>query len=218
MWKSKEREEIIRNYNVTTPVTVIKEEFSKTHNILAHSVKIDEEDIKELKKTNSYVSHCPVSNLKLGCGIAKIKEMLEEGICVSLGTDGQGSGSNLDLFETMKFTVLLQKGIHENPKLLDSYEVLKMATINGAKTLNLEEKIGSIEEGKIADIIIIDIDDALMKPTNNIFSQIVYNVKGYNVETTIINGKIVMENRKLPNINQDEIFNECEKIIERISK
>ena len=214
----KEREEIIRNYNVTTPVTVIKEEFSKTHNILAHSVKIDEEDIKELKKTNSYVSHCPVSNLKLGCGIAKIKEMLEEGICVSLGTDGQGSGSNLDLFETMKFTVLLQKGIHENPKLLDSYEVLKMATINGAKTLNLEEKIGSIEEGKIADIIIIDIDDALMKPTNNIFSQIVYNVKGYNVETTIINGKIVMENRKLPNINQDEIFNECEKIIERISK
>ena len=122
---TQEREDIKREYNVKSPIEVINRDFSETHNILAHVVKIDEDDIKGLKKTNSYVSHCPVSNLKLGCGVAKIKEMLENDICVSLGTDGQGSGSNLDMFETMKFTALLQKGIDENPEVLPAYEVLK---------------------------------------------------------------------------------------------
>ena len=83
-----------------------------------------------LKTTNSYISHCPVSNLKLGCGVAPISEMVENGLCVSLGTDGQGSGSNLDMFETMKFTALLQKGVNENPEEMPAYEVIKMATIN----------------------------------------------------------------------------------------
>ena len=212
----KEREDIIKDYGVKNPAEIIKREFSNTHNILAHCVKLDKEDIESIKQTNTYVSHCPISNLKLGCGIAKIKEMIDEGICVSLGTDGQGSGSNLDLFETMKYTALLQKGINENPKLLDSYEILKMATINGAKALKLSDKIGSIEEGKTADLIIIDVNDVLTRPVNNIFAQIVYNVKGYNVETTIIDGKIVMENRKIVNVKQEDIINKCEKIIERI--
>lgn len=212
-----EREDIIKAYKVITPVDVIESEFSETHNIFAHCVKLEDKDIEKLKNTNSHISHCPVSNLKLGCGIANVNKMLEQGINVSLGTDGQGSGSNLDLFETMKFTALLQKGINENPELLSSYEVLKMATINGAKALKLEEKIGSIEEDKCADIIIINIEDVLTIPINNIFSEIVYNVKGSNVETTIINGKIIMEDRKILNINQQEIFEKNKKIIQQIN-
>ena len=213
-----EREDIKRDYNVATPVDVILRDFDKTHNILAHSVKLDEQDIKNLSKTDSYVSHCPVSNLKLGCGIAKIKEMLENGLCVSLGTDGQGSGSNLDMFETMKFTVLLQKGINEDPELLPAYEILKMATINGAKTLGLSREIGSIEIGKKADIIMININNILTQPLNNVFAEIVYNIKGTDVEMTMINGKIIMENRKLNGVKETEIFEKCNQIIQRISK
>lgn len=213
-----ERQDIKREYKVKSPIEVIKRDFNKTHNILAHSVKLDNQDIKELKKTNSYISHCPISNLKLGCGIAKIKEMLENNICVSLGTDGQGSGSNLDMFETMKFTALLQKGINESPEDLPAYEVLKMATINGARALSLDKIIGSIEVGKVADIIMINLDGVLTQPINNIFAEIVYNVKGSNVEMTMINGKIVMENKEIKQINENTVIEKCNKIIQKISK
>lgn len=212
---TQEREDIKRDYNVEEPSDVIKRDFKGIHNILAHSVKVSDKDIENLKETNTYISHCPVSNLKLGCGIAPITEMVKEGLCVSLGTDGQGSGSNLDMFETMKFTALLQKGINENPEDLPAYEVLKMATINGAKALKLNET-GEIEEGKLADLIIINMGETITNPINNIFAEIVYNVKGSNVDTTIVNGKVLMENRKINNVNKKEIIQKCEKIIERI--
>lgn len=214
---AKEKEDIKNMYNVESPVELIKKYFKGMHVILAHSVKLDEKEIDELTNENIYISHCPVSNLKLGCGIANISYMQEQGIAISLGTDGQGSGSNLDLFESMKYTALLQKGIKENPKELPAYEVLKIATVNGAKALGLEEKIGTIEEGKIADIIIINLNDVTTKPINNIFAEIVYNVKGTNVETTIVNGRILMENRKLTYTNEDEVYKKCEETIERIS-
>ena len=214
---AQEREDIKSDYNVEEPSDVIKRDFKGIHNILAHSVKISDKDIQNLKETNTYIAHCPVSNLKLGCGIAPITKMVEEGLCVSLGTDGQGSGSNLDMFETMKFTALLQKGINENPEDLPAYEVLKMATINGAKALNLNE-IGKIEEGKLADLIIINMEETITNPINNIFAEIVYNVKGSNVDTTIINGKVLMENKKISNVNKKEIIQKCEEIINRIKK
>ena len=211
-----ERNDIIRDYGVNNPAEVIRNDFKGIHNILAHSVKISDEDINILKDTNSFISHCPVSNLKLGCGIAPITKMISNGICVSLGTDGQGSGSNLDMFETMKFTALLQKGINENHEDLPAYEVLKMATINGAKTLNLDKKIGSIEVGKLADLILIDLDSVLVNPVNNIFAEIVYNVKGYNVDTTIVNGKILMENKVINHLNINDVIENCKNIIDRI--
>ena len=203
-------------YNVQSPVDVLKKYFTKTHNILAHVVKVSEEEIVEMAKLDISVAHCPISNLRLGCGVAKVQKMLDYGINVALGTDGQGSGSNLDMFDTMKFAGLLQKGVFENSANMESYEVLKMATINGAKALELEKELGSIEEGKIADIIILDLNKETCQPMGNVFSDIIYNAKGSNVETTIINGKILMENRKISNINEEEIFQKCKEIIERI--
>lgn len=214
---STEVEDIKKDYNVNSPTQVLEKYFTDIPVILAHAVKLTAEEIEELSRfKNISISHCPVSNLKLGCGIAKIQKMLNENINISLGTDGQGSGSNLDMFETMKFTALLQKGINENPKDLPAYEVLKMATINGAKALNMDEKIGSIEEGKKADMIIIDMNSELMQPINNVFADIVYNAKGSNVETTIVNGQVLMENRNISNNNEEKIYEECAKIIERI--
>ncbi len=214
---SKEVHDINKAYKVNSPAEVLRKYFTDIPVVLAHAVKLTENEIEELSSLkNISISHCPVSNLKLGCGIAKVQKMLDKNINVSLGTDGQGSGSNLDMFETMKFTALLQKGINENPKDISAYEVMKMATVNGAKALNMEEKIGSIEEGKKADIIILDINSEILQPINNVFADIVYNAKGSNVETTIINGKILMENRNLNNIDEKNICNQCSKVIERI--
>jgi len=211
---TKEVEDIVENYN-SNPTKVLEQEFKNQKLILAHCVKLTKEDIEKLKDLDISVSHCPISNLKLGCGIANISEMLKQGINVTLGTDGQGSGSNLDLFETMKFTALLQKGIKEDAKELPAYEVLKMATINGAKALGLEKQIGSIEEGKCADLIVLDLNNEVTNPINDLCADIVYNVKGYNVDTTIVNGNILMENRKIKH-DEKEIFEKCTQIINRI--
>ena len=210
---SKEVQDIKNNYN-QNPVQIIQKYFGDMNLILAHCVKLTDNEIESLSKMkNISVSHCPISNLKLGCGIAKIDQMAKKGINISLGTDGQGSGSNLDMFETMKITALLQKGVNEDPTAIPAYEVLKMATVNGAKALGLESKIGSIEENKLADIIIINPDTEQMQPINDIFADLVYNAKGSNVETTIVNGKILMENRKLNFCDEENIFDECDKII-----
>lgn len=214
---TKEVQDIENAYN-EKPIDVLEKEFKDEKVILAHAVKLNEEEIEKLAKNKSVsVSHCPVSNLKLGCGIANITKMLKEGVNVSIGTDGQGSGTNLDLFESMKFAALLQKGISEEPTQMPAYEVLKLATINGAKALGLEKKIGSIEEGKQADLIILNLDTVVTKPVNDLISDIVYNVKGNNVETTIVNGKILMENKKLK-IEENDIYDKCKQIIERIKE
>lgn len=210
---SKEEQDIIQNQNGKKSFEVVRSNFKNTNSVFAHCVKLKDDDFKVLSDYNIKVAHCPVSNLKLACGIADIPKMMENNIIVSLGTDGQGSGCNLDMFDTMKFTGLLQKGINENPKLLPAYEILKMATINGAKALNKENILGSIEEGKLADLIILDLDEVVLQPINDIFSDIVYNAKGTNVITTIVGGNILMENRKLVNLNEEEIISNCKNII-----
>lgn len=213
----KEREDIESAYR-DKPVDVITEEFGDIKIILAHAVKLDDDEITQLSgNKNVSISHCPISNLKLGCGIASISKMLKKGINVSLGTDGQGSGSNLDLFESMKYAALLQKGIMEDPREMNSYDTLKLATINGANALGLEDKIGSIECGKYADLIIIRLDNVVTKPINDLVSDIVYNAKGTNVETTIIHGKILMENKELK-IKENDIYEKCKQIIDRIKE
>ena len=194
---------------------VLKKYFDGIHLILAHCVKLNDEDIEILKTLDCGIAHNPISNFRLGCKIADTTKYLKNGINVALGTDGQGSGNNLDMFEAMKVATLSQGGIYENEKFINSRDVLKMATINGAKLLGLDKEIGSIEEGKKADLIIVDIapklDNIKMVPNNDVISNLVYNTEGRNVETTIVNGEILMENRKFVNLN-------VEKIIEKMKK
>lgn len=190
---SKEVEDIKREYKVEYPAQVLEKYFRGIKLILAHCVKLTDEDIKILKELDVSVSHCPVSNLKLGCGVAPVQKLLDNDINVTLGTDGQGSGSNMDMFETMKFAALLQKGINENPLNMMAYDVIKLATINGAKALGKENEIGSIDINKKADLIAIDLESTCVnKPINDIFSTIVYNVKGINVQFLMANGEILL--------------------------
>lgn len=163
---------------------------------LAHGTFIDKDELELLKGKNISVVHNPVSNLNLGCGICDITKY-QKYINVCLGTDGVGSAINLNMFYHMSLVDLLQKGIYKDPTVFDSFEVLKMATINGAKALGLEKEIGSIEVGKKADIIILDLDNICSYPYPNIISNIVHNIESKNVCTTIINGNILMEDYKL---------------------
>ena len=212
--------EDIKKLHGKEAIEVLKQYFSNTHNILAHGVKLGKKEIEEIKKMDCGIAHNPVSNMMLGCKIADITNYLDDGINVALGTDGQGSGNNLDMFQTMMLSFLLQGGIHENEKRISTRQALKMATINGAKLLNLENKIGSIKVGKKADIIIVNQDESLDNitsvPNLDKVANLVYNTKGSNVETTIVNGKIIMENRQIKNIDVEKIIFECKKIIERL--
>ena len=210
---SQEITDISNNYNGLKPYEIIKNNFNGIHSIFAHCVKLENEDYEIFKEYGISIAHCPISNLKLGCGIANVPKMIENDIIVSLGTDGQGSGSNLDMFETMKFTGLLQKGTNEAPTLLPAYEILKMATINGAKALNKEKILGSISENKKADLIILNLSNVVNQPINDVFADIVYNAKGTNVETTIVNGNVLMENRNLIGLNENEIIENCKNIL-----
>jgi len=136
------------------------------------------------------------------------------------GTDGQGSGSNLDMFEAMKVACLVQGGIHENEERITAKDAIKMATINGAKLLSLEEKIGSIEIGKDADLILVDIKENLsnitMIPNLNEIANLVYNTSGKNVLTTIVKGNVLMENRVIKDIDVEKVIKKCNEIARRI--
>mgnify|MGYP005759030703 FL=1 len=164
--------------------------------ILGHGTFLSDGEINMIKDRDVSVCTNPVSNLNLGCGIADLVKYKKNGINVCLGTDGQGSGNSLNLFYTMSLVDYLQKGKYEDPTVMSSYDVLKMATINGAKALGIDD-IGSIEVGKKADIIILDISDISLYPAYDLIPFIVHNCFYDVVDTTIIDGKILMMDKEL---------------------
>jgi 5-methylthioadenosine/S-adenosylhomocysteine deaminase len=173
--------------------------------IFAHSVHISLEEIQLLKQTGTSVSHNPVSNMMLGDGVAPVREMLAEGVNVALGTDGAASNHSQDMFETMKAASLLQKVHHRDPGVIDPYSVLKMATVGGARALGLSDLCGTIEEGKRADLILVDIHAPHIQPVNHLFSQLVHCAKSTDVSTAIVDGCLLMKNREMLFLDEDRI-------------
>lgn len=180
--------------------------FEQSHVLLAHSVHLNRRDIGYLRGMRGGVSHNPVSNLKLGCGIAPITEMMEQGITVGLGTDGAGSATTLDMFEEIKAASWLQKLDYGDPTRLPARQVLRMATKESANLLNIAEEVGTLEIGKKADIILIDMKKPHLQPIHNIESLLAYSVNGGDVDTTIVNGKVLMRNRQLLTMDEEELL------------
>jgi Cytosine deaminase and related metal-dependent hydrolases len=174
--------------------------------IFAHSVHISNDEIALLKQTGGSVSHNPVSNMMLGDGVAPVVEMLRQGVNVALGTDGAASNHSQDLFDTMKAASLLQKVHHQDAGVIDPYSVLRMATAGGAKALGLESVCGTIETGKRADLILVDLDTLHSQPMNEIFSQIVHCAKASDVRTVMINGEVVMRDRRFTGLDEKKIL------------
>ncbi len=168
------------------------------HTVLAHCIHLNENEKQILKNKNVKVAHCPSANLKLGSGIANIPDYIERGISVSIGADGPPCNNNLSVFTEMRLAALIQKPIH-GPEAMDAKTVFKLATIEGAKALHLENEVGSIEIGKKADLVLMDLNSYVNSVSDNdeqVFSNLVYSSGTNNVRSVMINGKWVVSNGK----------------------
>jgi len=172
--------------------------------ILAHCVQVDDEEIELLRERGVGVSHNPQSNMKLASGAAPVPAMLRVGLDVGLGTDGAASNNVLDILEEVKAAALLHKVISGDATAVEAPVAARMATIVGARVLGLSDRVGSLEPGKLADIITLDVDRPHMAPCYNPFSHVVYVARGSDVCTVIINGRVVMEERELTTIDEAE--------------
>ena len=180
------------------------------HVVLAHCVHVDGDEMNTLQRTRTNVSHCPSSNLKLGSGFASVREMLDQDISVSLGADGAACNNRLDMFTEMRTAALLQKAIHRQPEVLPASRVLRMATIDGARALGLAREIGSLETGKRADVIIIDLAAPHTSPQPaDVVSSVVYSSQPSDVRTVIIDGQLVMQDRQLLTLDAKEVVTEA---------
>jgi cytosine/adenosine deaminase-related metal-dependent hydrolase len=184
--------------------------------ILVHVVWVEDFEIKILAETQTNVSHNPSSNMKLASGAARISDMLKYGVNVTLGTDGGPSNNSYDLMREMKHAALLQPLRTLKPDAIRAEDILEMATIRGAKALMIDHLVGSIERGKRADLIIIDYWQPHLHPLNNPISHLVYAASGYDVKHSIIDGKIVMFNRRILTVNEEEVITEAEKAAWRL--
>ncbi|MCL7415074.1 MAG: amidohydrolase family protein [ANME-2 cluster archaeon] len=191
------------------------------HNVLAaHCVWLSSGDIDILAEKRVNIVHCPVSNMKLASGIAPVPELLNRGANVALGTDGCASNNSLDMFEEMKTAALLHKVNSMDPTALPANQILKMATVNGAKALKIPA--GQIKAGALADIIIVDMQRPHLLPNHDLESHLVYAAKGSDVRTTIVNGRVLMEDGVVVSLNQEKVMEQAAdsalKLIQRVNE
>ena len=170
----------------------------------AHAIHLDDSDIEIMKRVQCGVAHNPIANAKSGHGIARVHDMMKAGVRIGIGTDGPMSNNSLNLFATMRTTALMQRVKYKDNTLMRPMEILEMATIGGARSLYMDDNIGSIEPGKMADIIIIETKSPNMVPLYDPFAAVVFQAEPSNVSVSIINGKVIMENREMKTVDIEE--------------
>ena len=185
--------------------------------ICAHGILVDDEDIKILSDNNVSIAHCPAGNSKSGRRIAPIYEYSKQQVNVSLATDGPMSGNHMDMITVMNYTPKMQKVKYLNRSICTAEEIVRMATINGAIALNIDDQVGSIEVGKKADFIIINPNTVNMLPLHDYYASIVYGMHPSNIQEVFVNGVHVVENATLRNVREEEIIEEFLKSYEQIS-
>jgi 5-methylthioadenosine/S-adenosylhomocysteine deaminase len=184
--------------------------------IACHCVWLTEEEMDLLARRKVRVVHNLESNLKLASGVAPVPELLSRGVVVGLGTDGCASNNNLDLFQEMDFVAKVHKVHRLDPTVMPAQAVLEMATLGGARVLGMEKEIGSLEVGKKADVVILDLNKPHLQPVYNIVSHLVYSATGADVRDVIIDGKVIMENRQLLTLDEEEILRKAKEWGEKI--
>ena len=211
-----EVEEVMKKYG-RTPVNHLENLGLLSSPLIAcHCVWLTEEEMDLFARRNVRVVHNPESNMKLASGVAPVPDLLARGVTVGLGTDGCASNNNLDLFQEMDTAAKLHKVHRLDPTVMPAPTVLEMATLGGARVLGMEKEIGSLEEGKKADVIILDLNKPHLQPVYNIISHLVYSATGADVRDVIIDGKVIMENRKLLTLDEEEILRKAKEMGEKI--
>jgi len=177
--------------------------------VLAHAVVLNDDEISRIAETGSAVAHCPASNMKLASGFCRVPELQAAGAVVGLGTDGPSSSNDLDMFAAMRTAALIHKGNRLDPLVLGAAEVLRMATIDGARALGLDDRIGSIEVGKRADLVLLDPDSPSLNPVYDPISAVVYAASRADVTDVWANGQRVVESRSCTTIDLDRTLAEA---------
>ena len=183
--------------------------FFNDRTIAAHVVHANEKELDLLKRHNVGIAHNPQSNMKLAAGVAPVPMMLAKDMNVGLGTDGPASNNDLNMWEEMDTAAKLHKVFWKDPKVVSAEQAFEMATIRGARALHMADRIGSLESGKLADIVVVDLDGLHQTPMYNLYSHLVYATKASDVRTVVIHGRIVMRDRRLLTLNENAIKNEA---------
>jgi 5-methylthioadenosine/S-adenosylhomocysteine deaminase len=178
---------------------------------LVHSIWLSDKELDLIAARNAKVVHCPISNMILASGVARIPEMVEKGISVALATDGPGSNNNQDMIETLKTTSLLHKITSENANVFELADVAWMACRGGAEAFGQPEWIGSLESGKKADLILVDMDTPFAQPVHNPLSALTFCLHGSDVDSVMINGEFVMQGKRILVLDEFELLHECRK-------
>jgi len=185
--------------------------------VAAHCVMIDDEEIELLARRGVKVAHCQESNMKLASGAAPIRKMLAAGVKVGIGTDGAASNNDVDMFAEMDSVAKIQKVIIMDPTAMTAEQTLHAATLGGAETLGAEQQIGSLAVGKKADMIVLNMNQPHLTPLYNVPSHLVYAARGADVVHSVIDGKVIMENRKLLSIDEEELLADMRQMGEKIA-
>lgn len=207
-----EHEQCIKRYGITPLQALNNSGVLENRVLAAHGVWLSDKDMEILAKSGGSVAHNPVSNLKLGSGIANISELTAHGVNVSLGTDGCASNNNLDLFEEIKLASLLAKGTNRDPELINAYEALKLATVNGAIAQGREHEVGQIKVGFEADLIMLDVNKPRLHPIYDPISTVVYACSGSDVCMSMVQGKILYRDGAWYTLNVPEIMKKADEI------
>lgn len=208
----REVQEVQEQFGVTPIVQLEKYGLLGEGTVLAHCVRVTEEDLDILGESGTHVVHCPESNLKLGSGIAPVAGMVERGINVCVGTDGAASNNDLDLLGELRLVPMLQKGVNQDPRLIPTEMVLEMATIGGARAYGLDDRIGSIESGKQADLVLIDFEKVHLKPCHDVYANLIYAANKFDVDTVLINGRLQLQGGELIGMDREELLQEAGKV------
>ena len=213
-----EMDESFEKYGMSPVERLDKLGVLRDNTIAVHCVNLSDRDIEILKTRGVSVSNNPGSNLKLGNGFARVEDLLKSGVNVSLGTDGAASNNNLNMFEEITLASLVNKGLNKDPESVPALKALEMATIDGARALGKNSDIGSIELGKKADIILINTEQPHFYPKYNVVSSLVYSAQASDVDTVIVDGKVLMENRQFETIDLRNVLEKSEKMAKDLLK
>ncbi|HKG15264.1 MAG TPA: amidohydrolase [Pyrinomonadaceae bacterium] len=214
----KEVDDISRDHGARPVEYLARIGFLSPRVVAAHTVHLTEGEISLLKQNGVGSVHNPQSNMKLASGVAPVPQMLRAGVAVGLGTDGAASNNDLDMWEEMDTAAKLHKLTTNDPKTLTAEEALALATIGGARALHMDSDIGSLEAGKRADIVVVDLDALNQTPRYSIYSHLVYATKAADVRTVVIEGRVVMRDRRLLTLNETLIKQKARLLRERVTR
>jgi cytosine/adenosine deaminase-related metal-dependent hydrolase len=200
-----------KNFGLTPFGFVEKVGLSGPGSLFAHMVWLDDRDVKRVARSGSNVAHCPSSNLKLASGIPKVPEMLEAGANVGIGCDGAPCNNSYDMIREMKLAAVIQKARLLDPRSMPATTVLRMATANGARAMGMGSEIGSIEVGKKADLVLIDLKKPHLVPFTDVVSDVVYSAMGSDVDTVLVDGRVLLERGKPTTLDEERIIDEAQR-------